>query len=231
MREAPRELGEGFAVYSAELKRAAIRLHVYGTYRPAAAFREWPQSGDQEIASRFETIIQTCKSNTLTGWSVQQKRHDRALTCSGIPTDRAPNVSSPFPLRFQMQDRRFAGLKGKSFSILDQNRQIAAAILGQGEIGGIAQRRADKARPGSLGERYDQGDAHGAVADLVAARRRSRRCHSWQWLRFDDRRQSQCAAGRLSCTPPRRRQYPQWTEGNGDCRNFPFGPQQPQCWQ
>ena len=108
MRKAQRELGEGFAVYSAELKRAAIRLHMYGTYRPAAAFREWPQSGDQEIASRFETIIQMCKSNTLTGWSVQQKRHDRALTCSGIPTDRAPNVSSPFPLRFQMQDRRLA---------------------------------------------------------------------------------------------------------------------------
>jgi hypothetical protein len=56
------------------------------------------------IALCFETIIQTCISNTLAGWSVQQKRHDRALTCSGIPTDRSQNASSPFPLRFQMQD-------------------------------------------------------------------------------------------------------------------------------
>jgi len=39
MREALRELGEGFAVYSAELKRAATRLHVYGHYRPFAVRR------------------------------------------------------------------------------------------------------------------------------------------------------------------------------------------------
>ena len=46
MREAPRELGEGFAVYSAELKRAANRLHVYGHYRPVAAEHERPLSGN-----------------------------------------------------------------------------------------------------------------------------------------------------------------------------------------
>jgi hypothetical protein len=45
MREAPRELGEGFAVYSAELKRAAIRLHVYGHYRPLAVSRDRQHSG------------------------------------------------------------------------------------------------------------------------------------------------------------------------------------------
>lgn len=53
---------------------------------------------------RFETITQTCISNTLTGWSVQQKRHDRALSCNDIPTGQSPNASSPFPLLFQMQD-------------------------------------------------------------------------------------------------------------------------------
>ena len=45
MREAPRELGEGFAVYSAELKRAAIRLHVYGHYRPVVDSHQRQHSG------------------------------------------------------------------------------------------------------------------------------------------------------------------------------------------
>jgi hypothetical protein len=55
MREAPRELGEGFAVYSAELKRAAIRLHVYGYYRPTAADREWRLCGTTvEVVQRIK---------------------------------------------------------------------------------------------------------------------------------------------------------------------------------
>jgi hypothetical protein len=47
MREAPRELGEGFAVYSAELKRAAIRRHVFGHYRPSTASHGRPLAGSQ----------------------------------------------------------------------------------------------------------------------------------------------------------------------------------------
>lgn len=49
MREAPRELGEGFAVYSAELKRAAIRLHVYGHYRPVPVRDERPLTGNSLV--------------------------------------------------------------------------------------------------------------------------------------------------------------------------------------
>jgi hypothetical protein len=57
MREAPRELGEGFAVYSAELKRAANRLHVYGHYRPGAAGRQRPLLGRLHLTSRAVTVV------------------------------------------------------------------------------------------------------------------------------------------------------------------------------
>ena len=49
MREAPRELGEGFAAYSAELTRAAIWLHVYGHYRSVPVRDDRPLRGNSLV--------------------------------------------------------------------------------------------------------------------------------------------------------------------------------------
>ena len=56
MREAPRELGEGFAVYSAELKRAATWLHVYGHYRPLPAGRERPLNSAENLTEELRNL-------------------------------------------------------------------------------------------------------------------------------------------------------------------------------
>lgn len=76
MREAPRESGEGFAVYSAELKRAAIRLHVYGHYRPPA------DRGGRQL-SRNETGARDAELNS-------QRTPDTTTRRCGDTTPRRP---------------------------------------------------------------------------------------------------------------------------------------------
>lgn len=103
MREAPRELGEGFAVYSAELKRAANRLHVYGHYRPVAAIRECRLPGKLP-ALALESLTPTNRAIFLQQEPIRAKR--RELPFAALVVDAGFTTFAPNKVNQNSRDAR-----------------------------------------------------------------------------------------------------------------------------